>query len=31
LPFEARNQARVHLWYEQHFGYSVEKSGSGDA
>jgi hypothetical protein len=20
LPFEARNQARVHLWYEQHFG-----------
>ncbi|MGH3085105.1 MAG: nucleotidyltransferase family protein [Gaiellaceae bacterium] len=24
LPFEARNQARVHLWYEQHFGYPIE-------
>jgi hypothetical protein len=24
LPFEARNQARVHLWYEQHFGYAIE-------
>lgn len=24
LPFEARNQARVHLWYQQHFGYPIE-------
>lgn len=24
LPFEARNQARVHLWYEQHFGNRIE-------
>jgi uncharacterized protein len=24
LPFEARNQARVHLWYEQRFGYPIE-------
>ena len=24
LPFEARNQARVHLWYEQRFGHSIE-------
>ena len=24
LPFEARNQARVHLWYAQHFGYAIE-------
>lgn len=24
LPFEARNQARVHLWYEQHFGSPIE-------
>jgi uncharacterized protein len=24
LPFEARNQARVHLWYEQYVGYPIE-------
>jgi hypothetical protein len=24
LPFEARNQARVHLWYEAHFGNPIE-------
>lgn len=24
LPFEARNQARVHLWYEGHFGVPIE-------
>jgi hypothetical protein len=24
LPFEARNQARVHLWYEHHFGTRIE-------
>ncbi|MDA0271420.1 MAG: nucleotidyltransferase family protein [Chloroflexi bacterium] len=24
LPFEARNQARVHLWYEEHFGEPIE-------
>ncbi len=23
LPFEASNQARVHLWYEQQFGYPI--------
>ena len=21
VPIEVKNQARVHLWYEQHFGY----------
>ncbi|HEX4214019.1 MAG TPA: nucleotidyltransferase family protein [Candidatus Dormibacteraeota bacterium] len=24
LPFEARNQARVHLWYERRFGVPIE-------
>jgi hypothetical protein len=24
LPWEAKNQARVHLWYESKFGFSVE-------
>jgi hypothetical protein len=24
LPFEACNQARVHLWYQEHFGYPIE-------
>lgn len=28
LPFEARNQARVHLWYRQHFGSSIEPYSS---
>jgi hypothetical protein len=23
-PVEVRNQARVHLWYEEHFGYPIE-------
>lgn len=25
---EIRNQARVHLWYEKHFGYSINQSKS---
>ena len=28
LRFEARNQARVHLWYEQRFGYAIAPYGS---
>lgn len=24
LPVEIRNQARVHLWYEKHFGYPID-------
>lgn len=24
LPVEIRNQARVHLWYKDHFGYDIE-------
>ena len=24
LVFEARNQARVHLWYQEHFGHPIE-------
>lgn len=24
IPVEIRNQARVHLWYEKHFGYAIE-------
>lgn len=23
LPLDIKNQARVHLWYEEHFGYSI--------
>lgn len=23
IPVEIRNQARVHLWYEKHFGYQI--------
>jgi len=28
IPVEIRNQARVHLWYEKHFGYSIEPHDS---
>lgn len=24
IPVEIRNQARVHLWYEKHFGYPIK-------
>jgi len=24
LPIEIKNEARVHLWYEKHFGYSIK-------
>ena len=24
MPWEAKNQASVHLWYQQRFGYPVE-------
>jgi hypothetical protein len=24
VPVEIRNQARVHLWFEQHFGFAIE-------
>ena len=24
IPVEIRNQARVHLWYREHFGYNIE-------
>lgn len=27
---EVRNQARVHLWYEQHFGYPIEPYRSAE-
>lgn len=30
LPWEVTNQAGVHLWFEQHFGYSVEPLRSLD-
>ena len=23
IPFDVKNQARVHLWYKRHFGYSI--------
>ena len=28
LPVEVRNQARVHLWFEQRFGHPYPKLGS---
>ncbi|SFS70978.1 nucleotidyltransferase family protein [Paenibacillus sp. BC26] len=33
LPYEldVKNQARVHLWYEQAFGYSIQPYGSLEA
>jgi len=24
IPVEIKNEARVHLWYEKHFGYPIE-------
>lgn len=30
LPVEVRNQARVHLWYEQHFGYGIAPHSSAE-
>ncbi len=29
-PFEVRNQARVHLWFERHFGYPIAPFRSTD-
>ena len=29
-PVEVRNQARVHLWYEDHFGYPIEPIRSSE-
>ena len=31
IPVEIRNQARVHLWYKKHFGYSIEAHKSTEA
>jgi len=28
VPVEIRNQARVHLWYKKHFGYTIEQHES---
>ena len=28
IPVDAKNQARVHLWYDQHFGYPIQAYGS---
>jgi hypothetical protein len=28
VPWDAKNQAAVHLWYEERFGYAVEPLGS---
>jgi hypothetical protein len=28
IRVDVKNQARVHLWYEQHFGYRIEPYGS---
>ena len=28
VPIEVKNQARVHLWYEEHFGYPYPKLAS---
>ena len=28
VPIEVKNQARVHLWYEEHFGYPYRKLAS---
>ncbi len=30
LPLDVRNQARVHLWYGQHFGYPIEAYRSAE-
>jgi hypothetical protein len=31
VPVEAKNQARVHLWYEEHFGYPYPALASSRA
>ncbi len=28
IPFDVKNQARVHLWYKDHFGYNIKPYGS---
>ncbi|RPI77765.1 MAG: nucleotidyltransferase family protein [Desulfobacteraceae bacterium] len=28
IPVDVKNQARVHLWYEQHFGHPIQAYGS---
>lgn len=30
VPVEIRNQARVHLWYEKHFGYPIDQYRSAE-
>lgn len=30
IPVEVRNQARVHLWYREHFGYDIESYRSSE-
>jgi uncharacterized protein len=30
VPIEVKNQARVHLWYEEHFGYPYPKLRSAE-
>ena len=31
IPVEIRNQARVHLWYDQHFGHKIKQYKSTEA
>ena len=31
IPFDVKNEARVHLWYEQRFGYSIPAYTSAEA
>ncbi len=31
IQMDVKNQARVHLWYERHFGYPIEPYGSVEA
>ena len=28
IPIDVKNEARVHLWYENHFGYKIEPYNS---
>jgi uncharacterized protein len=30
IPVDVRNEARVHLWYEQKFGYAIKAYGSSE-
>ncbi len=30
IPFDIKNQARVHIWYEKHFGYSIKPYQSSE-